>query len=113
LTFPERLPLDTPRLSFDTLGHLDFSAPDLQRFPCLSLAYHALLQGGNIPCTLNAANEVAVSAFLCDRISFTHIPVVIEKTMLSIPFISNPTLSQIHQTDSQARLMAQNLLNTF
>ena len=122
LSYPERLPLDTPQLPFETLGHLDFFPLDPEKFPSLALAYNALERGGNIPCALNAANEIAVKAFLEDRISFHHIPQVIEKTIQTLFFIPNPTLSDIIATDAQARIiatnaqsrgLAQNLLTTF
>jgi len=110
LSFPERLTLDTPRLHFSQLRHLDFFAPDTVKFPCLALAYHALAQGGNMPCALNAANEIAVNAFLHNRLAFNHIPNVIEKTMATIDFISHPTLTDIYHTNAQSRVVAQNLL---
>jgi len=113
LSFPERLMLDTPRLDFAQLGRLDFHPPDVHKFPSLSLAYSALEQGGNMPCSLNAANEIAIHSFLEDRISFDQIPKIIEKTMQTICFIAKPTLTDIHQTNSEARLVAQNLLHTF
>ncbi|MCL2727729.1 MAG: 1-deoxy-D-xylulose-5-phosphate reductoisomerase [Bacteroidales bacterium] len=113
LSFPQRFPLDLPEVRFEQLKHLDFYPPDFERFPCLTLAYSALKQGGNMPCALNAANEVAVSAFLNDSISFHQVPVVIEKTIQAISFISQPTLSDIHLTNNQARIVAQNLLKTF
>ena len=113
LSFPERLHLDTPRIQFDLLGNLAFFPLDTRRFPSISLAYTALEKGGNMPCFLNAANEVAVHAFLNDRLSFHHIPDLIEKSMLAASYIPYPTLADIVETNSQARLLAQNLLKTY
>jgi len=113
LSFPQRLPLDLPQVRFEQLRHLDFYPPDFQKFPCLELAYSALKQNGNMPCALNAANEVAVQAYLNDRIAFHRIPHIIEKTMQSVNFIRQPMLTDIYSTDTFARNVAQNLLTTF
>jgi len=90
LSFPRRLPLDTPRLQFEALRHLDFFPLEPEKFPSLALAYYALEQGGNMPCALNAANEIAVKAFLEERIPFHHIPQVIEKTLHTHPLLPPP-----------------------
>ena len=113
LSFPQRLPLNAHRVHFEQLKSLDFYGPDKQKFPCLSLAYSALEMGGNIPCALNAANEVAVDAFLRDRISFHHIPALIQKTLQATPPIPQPALADIMDTNILARNLAQNLLTTF
>ena len=110
LSFPERLPLATPRPSFEALGSLQFHPLDIEKFPLLSLAFHALERGGNMPCVLNAANEVAVKAFLDECIPFHHIPHVVEKSLQALFFIPHPTLSDIIDTDTQTRHLAQNLL---
>jgi 1-deoxy-D-xylulose 5-phosphate reductoisomerase len=110
LSFPQRWSLDTARANFPSLHQLQFLAPDLQKFPCLALAYEALARGGNVPCALNAANEVAVAAFLQDALPFHRIPVVIEKTLAKIDYSTQPSLSVIQDTDAQARGLAQNLL---
>ena len=110
LSFPQRWSLDTARADFPNLHQLQFLAPDLQKFPCLALAYEALARGGNVPCALNAANEVAVAAFLQDALPFHRIPVVIEKTLTKIDYSAQPSLSIIQDTDTQARGLAQNLL---
>lgn len=81
LTYPERLPSDLPPLSLEKLSRLEFFEPDLERFPCLSLAYEAMREGGTMPAVMSAANEVAVSAFLDRRIDFMEIPRVISATM--------------------------------
>jgi 1-deoxy-D-xylulose-5-phosphate reductoisomerase len=81
LSYPERLPLDLPPLDLCALGALTFARPDPQRFPCLALAYAALREGGTAPAVLNAANEVAVEAFLNGEIAFLDIPAVIRATL--------------------------------
>ena len=81
LSYPERLPLKLPPLDLCALGKLTFEWPDLQRFACLSLAFQALAEGGTAPAVLNAANEVAVQAFLTGEIAFTDIPAVIHATL--------------------------------
>jgi 1-deoxy-D-xylulose-5-phosphate reductoisomerase len=91
LTFPGRVTSDLPRFNFADYSRLTFSAPDTEVFRNLSLAYEALRQGGNMPCILNAANEMAVSAFLDDRIGFMDIPEVIEHCMKTVSFTGKPT----------------------
>ena len=91
LTFPRRVSSDFPRFNFANYPRLTFQAPDTELFRNLSLAYEALRQGGNMPCILNAANEIAVSAFLNDRIGFLGIPEVVEHCMKKASFISKPT----------------------
>ena len=113
LSYPERLILNAVRIDFSKMYKLDFFLPNTEKFPCLALAYHALSKGGNTPCALNAANEVAVSAFLYDLIPFHHIPLIIEKTIETIDFIPHPTLTDINETNIQASLVAQNLLKNF
>ncbi|MCL2501542.1 MAG: 1-deoxy-D-xylulose-5-phosphate reductoisomerase [Bacteroidales bacterium] len=113
LGFPQRLTLDTPRLDFSPRKQLEFFAPDTGKFPCLSLAYHVLEQGGNMPCALNAANEVAVAAFLREKIPFYRIPSIIEQTIQKINQIQTPSLAEIQSTDLEARYVAQNLLHNF
>lgn len=91
LTFPRRVTSDLPRFNFADYPQLTFKAPDTEVFRNLALAYAALQQGGNMPCILNAANEIAVTAFLCDRIGFLSIPEVIEHCLEKVSFIMNPT----------------------
>lgn len=105
LSYPRRLSLDTKRLDFSTMT-LHFEKPDTVRFPCLSLAFEALRRGGNMPCALNAANEVAVKAFLEGRARFYDIPDLVEKTVAATPFIAEPSLGDIFSTDSSARAFA-------
>lgn len=102
LSYPERLPLETKRIDFGTLRDLRFFEPDLEKFPCLPLAFEALQRGGNIPCALNAANEAAVAAYLKDRIAFYDIPSVAEKVMACTDFVEHPSLEDIFQTHRDA-----------
>src|SRR5712692_10619444 len=81
LTYPERCASELPPLDLAKLSLLHFEAPDVERFPCISLAYRALKTGGTLPAAMNAANEEAVQAFIDERISFSDIPRVIEKVM--------------------------------
>ena len=111
LSYPERLELEGKRLSFSELKDLTFEEPDLERFPCLQLAFDAIGRGGNIPCALNAANEAAVAAYLQDRIGFYDIPETLSRVMDAVPMISHPTLDQIFATHEQAWQLAQNILS--
>ena len=110
LTYPERLPLDLPRLDFYKLGGLTFSEPDMTRFPCLRIALDAMKRGGNIPCALNAANEVAVAAFLDGKIRFTDIPVIVSRSTDRCSFIKDPDLNAVMDTDKAVREYASTLI---
>ncbi|MCM1042497.1 MAG: 1-deoxy-D-xylulose-5-phosphate reductoisomerase [Bacteroides sp.] len=103
LTFPERLPLELPRLDLTAIGALHFEKPDTDTFRCLKLAYHAIEKGGNLPCIMNAANEVAVQAFLQEKIPFTGIADLIEKAMERVAFIARPDLEQLEASDLECR----------
>ncbi len=103
LSYPGRLPLGQPIPDFTAIGGLTFEAPDFQRFPCLQLAFDACETGGTLPAVLNAANEVAVSAFLAHRIEFTKIPTLIRTVMDAHPAASDPTLDHIIEADRWAR----------
>lgn len=109
LGFPQRLKSDFPRFSFWDYPNLTFEKPDLSVFRNLQLAYTAIEQNGNMPCIMNAANEVAVQKFLADEISFLEISNCIEKTMQTIPFVANPTLDDFIQTHAEAIAFAQKL----
>ncbi|MFC1814888.1 1-deoxy-D-xylulose-5-phosphate reductoisomerase [Thermodesulfobacteriota bacterium] len=108
LSFPERLLLKQPIPDFVNIGALNFERLDSEKFPCLGLAFQAGRQGGTLPAVLNAANEVAVHAFLKKRILFTQIPAVIEKTMDQHAVTPNPSLDEILQSDQWARERAEN-----
>ena len=110
LTFPERIAGDFPRLDLFRTRDLQFEQPDLQRFPNLALAYEATRRGGNIPCVLNAANEVVNLAFRENRCRFLQMSEVIAATMAKAPFISKPTYEDYVATDAEARRIASQLL---
>jgi 1-deoxy-D-xylulose-5-phosphate reductoisomerase len=103
LSYPERLPLRQPLPEFNGSRALTFQTPDLEKFPCLALAFKACEVGGTLPAVLNAANEVAVKAFLEQLIAFIEIPRVVGNTMEKHPVISQPDLSQILAADQWAR----------
>lgn len=109
-SYPKRLSSDFDRLDFFQIKNLTFEEPDLQRFPCLSLAYEALNKGGNMPCILNAANEVVNRAFIEDRISFPQISEVIQQTMQHISFSKDSSLETYLYTDCEARQYAASLI---
>jgi len=104
LTFPKRLESKFPRFSFADFPIFTFEKPDLEAFPCLSLAYHASRGGGNKPCVLNAANEVAVAQFLSRKIKFTDIPKIIEKALTNISFSQPKTIEEYLEVDREARV---------
>ncbi len=110
LGFPERLPSNYPRLNFRKYPVLNFEEPDLKTFRNLGLATEALQKGGNMACVLNAANEIAVWAFLKNRIGFLDITAVVEKTMEEIIFIEKPTLQEYFDSDGEARNFAASLM---
>ena len=109
-SYPRRLHLNGDRLDLFKTQHLDFLEPDVNKFRCLPLAYEAISRGGNMPCILNAANEVANLAFREGRCTFLGMADVIEKTMQQAAFNGNPTLDTYLQTDAEARRIAQSLL---
>ena len=108
LSWPERLPLDLPVPDFAAIGALTFEQPDMEKFPCLKLAYRACEIGGTLPCVLNAANEAAVDAFLNKRISFLQIPEAIEYTINTHIIVQYPDIMDIMKADHWARQTAQN-----
>lgn len=110
ISFPSRTKNNFPRMSFRQYSNLTFEEPDLKTFRNLGLAMEALVKGGNAACVLNAANEVAVWAFLKNRIGFLDITTVVEKCMEKIPFIENPTLEEYYESDGEARSYAASLL---
>ena len=109
-SYPQRIKASFDRLDFSTLKELTFEQPDTNRFRCLALAYEALNKGGNMACIVNAANEVVVSAFLKERISFLRMSEVIEQSMAKVPFIQIPTYEDYVATDAEARRVAESLI---
>ena len=110
LTYPERWYGDVPRLDLFTTKQLTFEEPDLQRFPNLSLAYEAIERGGNLPCILNAANEVVNLAFREGKCGFLQMSEIIAQTMQQTAFIAEPTYEDYVQTDSEARKITKELI---
>ncbi|HOZ68473.1 MAG TPA: 1-deoxy-D-xylulose-5-phosphate reductoisomerase [Chitinophagaceae bacterium] len=110
MAFPKRIPNDFPRYDFKKVSTLTFEEPDLKTFRNLALAQDALAKGGNLPCIMNAANEIAVFAFLRNRINFLDMTEVIEKTMQHLPFIEKPTLEEYFESDGEARNFAADII---
>lgn len=110
MAFPQRIKNDFPRFDFKKVSTLNFEEPDYKTFRNLSLAIEAMKKGGNLPCVLNAANEIAVYAFLRNRVSFLDMTDVIEKTMAKIPFIENPTIEEYFESDGEARSFAADII---
>lgn len=111
LTYPFRADLDTKRVDFAKLARFEFHSPDHEKFPCIGMAYEAIKKGGNIPCAMNAANEIAVEAFLNGKIQFVSIPKIIENVIIGTEFVAEPTLEDIYKTNDQARALATTLIN--
>ena len=110
-SYPYRLPLSSQRVDFTTLSTLTFEQPDPVRFRNLGLSFEALERGGNMPCILNAANEVCVAAFLKERVGFLQMSDVIERTMQKVDFITTPTYEDYVATDAEARRIAQEFIS--
>ncbi|MDR1918886.1 MAG: 1-deoxy-D-xylulose-5-phosphate reductoisomerase [Tannerellaceae bacterium] len=105
-SYPKRLKSQAPRLDFFRQNNLTFEAPDMERFRNLALAFEAVRQGGNMPCILNAANEIAVAAFLREEIGFLQMSELIERSLAKVSFIANPTYEDYVATDAEARRIA-------
>jgi len=110
LAFPERLASDFPRFSFASYGNLEFRVPDYKIFRNLALSFQVLEKGGNMPCIMNAANEIAVEAFLQGKTGFMDIPEIIEGTLGKADFIKDPDLNSLIESDRQARELAKILI---
>jgi 1-deoxy-D-xylulose-5-phosphate reductoisomerase len=110
MAYPRRIKNDFPRMDFRKYPSLTFEEPDIKTFRNLALSITALEQGGNMPCILNAANEIAVWAFLRNRIGFLDMTAVVEKTMEKLPFIAQPTLEQYFESDGEARNFAASII---
>jgi 1-deoxy-D-xylulose-5-phosphate reductoisomerase len=111
MAYPRRIPNDFPRFNFSKSATLSFDSPDYKTFRNLGLAISALHKGGNMPCILNAANELAVYGFLKNRLGFLDMTEVIEQTMAQVSFIENPTLQEYFDSDGEARNVAATLIN--
>lgn len=110
LAYPERLDSDFPRVDFFKLGTLTFEKPDMERFRNLAFAFEAIRKRGNMPCILNAANEVVVAEFLKDRVGFLQMSDIIEQTLIKTGFVSNPSYEDYVYTDAEARRIAYELI---
>jgi 1-deoxy-D-xylulose-5-phosphate reductoisomerase len=111
LAFPKRIANNFPRYDFKKISSLTFEEPDIRTFRNLGLAKEALNKGGNLPCVMNAANELAVYAFLRNRIGFLDMTDVIERTMDKVSFIGNPTLDEYFESDGEARNYAADIMH--
>ena len=113
LGLPGRLATDEPRMTVADYANLTFEKPDFEKFPLLGTAYEAARRGGNVPCVMNAANEIAVAAFLADKIGFNDIYNTIEKTMAWAPFIDSPGYDDYVQSNTESRSYAKSLIPSF
>lgn len=105
LTYPQRIESHLPRFNFLDNPQLTFAKPDTKTFRCLDLAFQAIRKGGNLPCVMNAANEIAVQKFIDGEIGFLQIADYVESVMQKAPFIANPTLEDLFESDKEARLL--------
>lgn len=110
MAFPQRIPNNFPRYDFRKPDTLSFEEPDVKTFRNLYLATEALNKGGNMPCILNAANEIAVFAFLKNRIGFLDMTEMVERTLNKIPYLEKPTLEQLFESDAEARSFAASII---
>lgn len=111
LTYPYRAKSDFPRLNFADYPQLTFENPDTERFPNLALAREAMVKGGNMPCILNAANEIVVESFLRNDISFIEMSDIIAQTMGKISFVQNPSIEDYAQSDTEARIKTVEIIS--
>ena len=111
LSYPQRVSVGNKKLDFASMGHLSFEAPDMKKFPCLELAYDAIKRGGNVPCALNAANEVTVAAYLKGLIGFYDIARINEKCTLGMNFAADPSLEDIFLTNKEIATIADGYIN--
>lgn len=111
MTYPDRLPSEFPRFDFLNYPSFTFEKPDLKTFRNLALAFEALKRGGNMPCILNAANEIAVAAFLEDRVSFLGMSAIVEQCMEKMDYVANPAYDDYVQTDKMTRSKAKEFIN--
>ncbi len=111
MSYPRRLKNNYQRLDLTATGNLSFGKPDIKKFRNLALAFEAMKKGGNMPCILNAANEIAVEAFLQKQIKFLQIPTLIEKCLRTFPFVRQPGLEDYVETDRLCRIKAKEFIN--
>ncbi len=111
MTYPDRLPSEFPRFDFLNYPSFTFEKPDLKTFRNLALAFEALKRGGNMPCILNAANEIAVAAFLEDRVSFLGMSAIVEQCLEKMDYVANPAYDDYVQTDKMTRSKAKEFIN--
>ena len=109
-TYPERIKTNFPRFDFDACSQFTFEKPDEKRFRNLALAYYAMEKGGNMPCILNAANEIVVAEFLKDNIGFRQMSDIIETILAKAPFITKPSYEDYVKTDAEVRLLTKDLI---
>lgn len=110
-TYPDRLKTNFPRFDFNLCSQFTFEQPDLERFRNLGFAYYAMERGGNMPCVLNAANEIVVAAFLKDKIGFLQMSDIIETVMAKAEFVAKPTYEDYVKTDERVRILTNELIN--
>lgn len=110
LAYPERLPLNNKKIDFCQIAKLDFHKPDFNKFPCLKIALDSIRKGGNIPCAVNAANEVAVAAFLAGKIGFYDINKIIDESLKRVDFIEKPDMNDIFATNEETIKVANDIL---
>jgi 1-deoxy-D-xylulose-5-phosphate reductoisomerase len=110
LSYPDRIKSEFPRFSFLNYPELTFEKPDFKVFRNLSIAFESMRKGGNTPCIMNAANEIAVDAFLCETLSFLQIPDIIENTLQKVQFIQHPSIDDYKESDLNARKIASDLI---
>jgi 1-deoxy-D-xylulose-5-phosphate reductoisomerase len=111
LTYPERKASPVPRLRWDVAGNWGFYPPDMRKFPLLKLAYQAQEAGGSVPCTLNAADEIAVESFLRGEISFLQIARIVEETLARMGSRPAGSVEEVLEIDRQSRAMARRLID--
>ena len=110
LNYPQRLPSHCDKLTVPSYSTLTFEQPDMEKFPLLRMAFDAIGRGGNIPCALNAANEIAVAAFLDEKIRFVDMPVLVDKAVAQCPYIKFPDYQALVETNKEIRKIALSLI---
>ena len=111
LTYPNRVKTNFERLSFFNYSNLTFEHPDLKKFRNLDIAFKAMNKGGNVPCVMNAANEIVVESFLKEMIRFVEMPDIIEKVMDKVSYIENPAFEELLYTNNETRIYTEEIIN--